>query len=114
MAVELLQLDSNHDNYEIEVLLDGENFRLACRWNERVDAWFVSLYDASGDAIALGRRLTVGNFLFPWLVGSNRPAGQLMALDTSNEDVDPAHADLGNRVIVTYLDAEEMAGIVDA
>ncbi len=108
MAIEILQLDSDHEYYESEFLLDNESFRLLARYNKRVDAWFVSLYDAEGEPIAVGRRLTVGNLLFPWLVAQSRPAGQLIALDTTDEDVDPGQYDLGNRIVVMYFDAEEL------
>lgn len=108
MAVEILQLDSEHEYYESEFLLDNESFRMIARYNRRVDSWFLSLYDAEGEPIAVGRRLTVGNLLFPWLVGRNRPAGQLLALDTKDNDEDPGQFDLGNRVIVAYLDAAEI------
>lgn len=111
MAVEVLQLDSTHLYYESEFLLDGESFRLLARFNRRVESWFLSLYDVNGDPIATGRRVTVGNFLFPWLVGRNRPAGQLIALDTSAQDSDPGENDLGNRVVIVYADAEEIEGL---
>lgn len=108
MAIEVLTLDSEHQNQEAEFQLDGENFRLLTRYNKRVDSWFLSLYQDDGTPIATGRRLTVGNFLFPWLVGRNRPAGQLIAIDTTDRDSDPGELDLGNRVQVLYVDAEEM------
>ena len=111
MAVEILTLDSTHDYQEQEFQLDGETFRLLARWNERIDSWIISLYESDGTPVAVGRRLTVGNFLFPWLVTENRPAGQLIAIDTKDEDVDPGHFDLGNRVVVAYLDIEEMAAL---
>ncbi len=108
MAIEILQLDSTHMYYESEFLLDSESFRILARFNRRVQAWFISLYDSEGEPICVGRRLTVGNLLFPWLVSRNRPSGQLIALDTSDEDIDPGLNDLGNRVIVAYVDADEL------
>lgn len=114
MAIEILQLSSDHENQEAEFQLDGETFRLLARWNARIDSWMLSLYDFEGEPIATGRRLTVGNFLFPWITSDSRPAGQLIALDTKDEDHDPGHDDLGSRVIVYYLDAEEIEALVAA
>ncbi len=111
MAILILQLDSAHQYYESEFLLDGEPFRLLTRYNKRVESWFVSLYDSAGEPICTGRRLTVGNFLFPWLVGRNRPSGQLLALDTSSQDSDPGELDLGKRVSLMYIDAEEIESL---
>ncbi len=108
MSIVVLQLDSQHEYYENEFTLDGEGFRILARYNIRIDSWMINLYQSDGTAIATGRRVTVGNFLFPWLTGRNRPAGQLMALDTSDEDSDPGRNDLGERVIIVYLDADEM------
>jgi hypothetical protein len=66
------------------------------------------LYQEDMTPIAVGRRVTVGNFLFPWLTGRNRPAGQLLALDTKDEDSDPGRNDLGERVVIVYITAEAM------
>ncbi len=110
MAAEfdVLTLDSEHEYYTSEFTLDGESFRLLARYNKRVESWFFSLYDGDGNPIAMGRRVTVGNFLFPWLVGSNRPAGQLMAIDTKDGETDPGRFDLGNRVSIVYVNADAM------
>ena len=108
MAIEILTLDSEHEFQETEFQLDGETFRLLARYIARTDSWMLSLFDTAGDPIATGRRLTVGNFLVPWLTGRNRPAGQLIALDTTNRDEDPGEHDLGERVLVIYADAETM------
>ena len=114
MAIEILQLDSNHEYQEAEFQLDGETFRLLSRYNARVDSWFLSLYDSDGNPIHTGRRVTVGNFLFPWLVSESRPGGQLMAVDSQDEDADPGHDDLGTRVDVFYFDADEIVALVAA
>lgn len=114
MAIEILQLDSTHQNYETTFDLDGTLFRLRTRYNSRVDSWFASLYDASGQPIALGRRITVGNMLFPWLVELNSPAGQLIAVDSEDEDVDPGEKDLGTRVSIYYVDEESLFALRDS
>lgn len=111
MAVEILQLSSDHEYQEAEFQLDGETFRLLVRYNKRIDSWVLSVFDFEGTAVATGRRITVNNFLFPWLVTSARPSGQLMALDSQDEDSDPGHDDLGTRVVLYYLDAEEVAAL---
>ncbi len=72
------------------------------------------MYDFEGEPIALGRRITVGNFFFPWLVSQSRPSGQLMAIDTKDEYRDPGHADLGSRVIIYYVPYDEMSEIIAA
>ncbi len=112
MAIEILVLDSDHEYYENEFTLDDESFRIQARYNARIDSWMLSLFDGDGNAIAVGRRVTVGNFLFPWLTGRNRPGGQLMAIDSEDRSdtggTDPGRYDLGERVVILYLDAAEM------
>lgn len=109
MAIEILQLSPDHEYQEAEFQLDGDTFRVLVRYNARIDSWMLSLYDFEGNAVATGRRITVNNFLFPWLVSSARPGGQLMALDSQDEDADPGHDDLGTRVVLYYFDADEIA-----
>lgn len=111
MAVEILTLDSSHEYQQVEFQLDGETFRMTFRWNKRIDSWIISLYEFDDTPIAVGRRITVGNFLFPWLVTENRPVGQLIAIDTEDEDADPGHDDLGSRVVVAYLDRDELIAL---
>lgn len=111
MAIEILQLDPTHQYFESTFDLDGELFRLTTRYNARIDSWMASLYDALNNPIALGRRITVNNLLFPWLVGQNRPAGQLIAVDTQDEDHDPGENDLGTRVVIYYADSDELVSL---
>ncbi len=111
MSIEILQLDSTHQNCETTFDLDGVLFRLRTRYNARIDSWIASLYDAEGNPISVGRRLTVGNMLFPWLATQNSPAGQLIAIDSQDEDQDPGEKDLGTRVSIFYFDAEEIAAL---
>lgn len=108
MAIEILQLSSDHEYQEAEFQLDAETFKVVTRYNRRIDSWMLSLYDFEGNPVATGRRITVGNFLFPWLVTSARPGGQFIALDTQDEDADPGHDDLGTRVVLFYFDVDEI------
>lgn len=42
------------------VTLGDERFQVRLTWRARTRAWYLDLFDADGDAVALGRRLSPG------------------------------------------------------
>lgn len=91
------------------VTLDGVVFGLRLRWNARAAAWVLEVYDAAGDALALGVTVRVGHpLLTPRGNRPGLPAGDIMAVDTTGAYRDPTLDDLGTRVELQYADASEL------
>jgi hypothetical protein len=99
---------STRGNFTHRTVLDGREYLLKFRWNGRAGKWYLSLYDQDESPIYEGIKLVVN---FPLLgarvVDERRPPGELMALDPSS-DRDPGLYDLGTRVILQYIDAENI------
>lgn len=90
--------------------LEGVLFTLDLRWNSRAQAWVLDLYDGGGALLAGGLRLVAdAPLLERFGARTDFPPGELIAFDTSGRGQDPGHADLGTRVPLLYLTAEEVA-----
>jgi hypothetical protein len=90
-----------------QTTLEGVTYYFDFQWNFREEAWFMSILDADLDPILSGRRIVL-NFPLLRLVDERRPPGQILALaETGGED--PGYDELGSRVKLYYLTAEEVA-----
>lgn len=90
--------------------LDGVDFTLTFRWSQRDGHWLLDLADAEGVAIRHGLSLVPMVDMLAGVVDARRPAGKLAVLDTSGaDDVDPGFADLGERFVLVYFTAAELA-----
>jgi len=88
--------------YSVRVLLDGLNFTLEFFWNPRELAWYLLIYDASGNQLLI-RKVVVGQPLTQIFVNPALPRGELFAIDTTGKDQDPGLTDLGSRVVLIYI-----------
>lgn len=93
----------------LQVELTGVTFGLEFRWNARAEAWFASLFSAEGVGLIAGRRVNVGVPIWLRAPGSAIPAGQLVAVDTSERDEEAGLSDLGRRVKLIYFEPSEFA-----
>ncbi len=94
---------------ELQVVLDGVTFTLELQWSERDLGWYLNIMTEAGEPICMGVKVVID-----WPLGGRcsdprMPAGSLLAADTSSARRDPVLADLGARVLLTYVPAEELA-----
>jgi hypothetical protein len=99
---------SDVDSFTQLTSLDGASFELRFRWNPRAAGWFLDVFDAGGEAIVLGVRIVVSWPLLRRVTHAGRPAGEIMAVDTTGGG-DPGRDDLGSRVVLKYFDAASVA-----
>ena len=109
-----LSYDSDEDDFTQTNELDGVRFLLRFTWNDRDEAWRLSAYQPDGTPLALSRKIVLGASLFEGLSDERLPLGLLIAADTSLANVEAGHDDLGQRVVLFYFDAEEVAATLAA
>lgn len=93
-------------DYSERVVLDGSEFLLRLFWNQREAKWYLSIYDSSEAPIALGIKVVANRPLLSSVLSPNRPPGEIFATVLDNGP-DPGFAELGGRVLLTYVDASE-------
>lgn len=94
--------------YSQRVELSGTKFLFDFEWNDRDQHWF---FDVSTDAevkLLSGIKVVVGASLISRYRDERLPAGVLEAIDTSGKQVDPAFADLGDRVVLVFVPVAEL------
>lgn len=109
MATYSIPLSPGTPAFTQRTLLDGRAYILDFRWNERESAWYLSLLDEHEDPILYGIKLVLNWPLLRRVVDPRRPPGSLMCVDPSGNDDSPGLQELGTRVELIYLDAEEIA-----
>lgn len=86
------------------LVLDGQQYQLETRWNQRAQLWFLSLSDVDGTAVA--NSLPVVNSGAPINAviyrQQNAPPGGLWAIAQSGQAVSAGADELGGRVVITY------------
>ena len=110
MAVYEIPTTVESPAYEQQSELDGELYTLELLWNERDAAWYLSVGDIAGALIASGIKLVPNWPLLRKVVDARRPAGEIMALDTTGEGL--TRDNLGSAVRLIYIDAESVAEVL--
>lgn len=107
MATILPTKTDGTQRYSFRIPLDGQSFAFEFMWNARGSFWSFVLSAADGTPL-LHRRVIVGFPLTGRFTDPALPAGELVAVDTRGTDLDPGLADLGARVQLLYLTADEV------
>lgn len=102
-----LPIKQEGSHFAFSTQLDDLAFGFEFRWNDREEAWFMSVKDGEGESIVDGVKVVVNIPLLNFFTDPRLPIGVLMALDTAGNNQDAGFADLGRRVVVSYAPASE-------
>lgn len=95
-----------HHTFQIE--LEGNPYRFEFMWNTRALSWFMSIRDASGNTVIAGRRIVVGRPLLKRFKDTRLPPGEILAVDTTGRYEEPGETDLGQRVVLAYVESTDL------
>lgn len=107
MAILTIPTQRDTPHYTQETVLDGRNYLLTFHFNEHDGCWYVDVDDVDGVAIVTGKRIVADWSLLHRVADSRRPPGEMLVIDTTGAGA-PGFRELGDRVILTYLDAAEL------
>ena len=107
----VLQASQTLQDFEYRVELDEETFTLRFRWNTRAATWFVDISDSDEEPIVMGRPLNLDTTLLRQFRHLAVPGGDLMSYDSTKAKVRAGVTDLGERVLVLYLEAAQLAAV---
>jgi len=96
-------------NFSVRVLLGDEVYRLAFHYNERLERWFLSLFDQDDEAIFEGYALLLGIDYLRLVRDERLPEGSLVLDDSTGANAECGFDDLGQRCNLFYItdDGEE-------
>lgn len=92
--------------YSVRTTLDGRDFGLRFRWNQREERWYLDLRDGAGSLIAAGMKLVCNWPLLRYKKWDPRtPPGELVVVTLSPDRSPPGVDELGVglRCELTYL-----------
>jgi hypothetical protein len=89
--------------------LDGVEYVFRTKWNFNDSAHYLSLFTIGGIEIASGIKIVLGkpDLLAP-VHSLLRPPGAIYAVDMSNEKIEAGIKDLGDRVILNYVEIGDL------
>lgn len=109
MAVTEIPTTTLFPNYVVEVDLDGVFFKLAFKFNERDDAWFLDILDPADTPLRNGLKIVNEWDILRLWQEATRPDGTMITVNEGDIVDPPTLNQLGAEVILTYLDASEIA-----
>lgn len=112
MTVQQLPVTADSPRYQFTTSLENTTFTFVFKWNERDGAWYMSLLDGDGVPILTGRRIVINFPLLARVVDARRPAGELIAIDTTNSKTEPGRDDFGKRVLLLYYEAADLQALL--
>ena len=98
-------------NYNQNVTLDGIVFNFEFKFNQRDDAWTISLLDESEVRIRSGIKLVANHPLLRLVRDLRRPPGELVTLDVRVRPAPPTQLELGEIIDLTYASESEVEAL---
>lgn len=95
-------------HYSFQCELESVKYSFEFIWNDRDGAWYMQVGDGEENILAGSIRVILGLPLLGRFRDARLPPGQLLAVDTSNQDLDAGLEDLGSRVAIYYFTQAEV------
>ena len=111
MTVSVLPTSVTVASYVFTVDLDGVEFQLSFKFNARDDAWFLTILDTDGNILRASLKVVNEWFLLRLWQEDIAPEGELIPINRGDVPAPPTLTQLGEDVLLTYLDAEELAAV---
>lgn len=109
MSTQIIPTNGGTPFYNQVTTLDGVDYLFSFHWNARDGYWYFDMADQDGVPIVSSVKLVVSWDLLRRCVDARRPPGLLFAQDTSGAFVDAGFSDLGERVLLSYTPAADLA-----
>lgn len=109
MAIERIPTDTTLPYYDVVVDLDGVEFKLQFRFIDRDDAWYLTIFDINDVLLRAGIKIVLQWPILRLWQEATRPEGEVLTLNQGNITQPPTLNQLGADVVLTYLDAAEIA-----
>ena len=104
--------DATLSDYDQRVVLDGQEYGLRFRYNERSGYWYLDLTDADGVALVSGRKLVRGARVLGRSGDPRLPPGRLMVVGLGDPGLEELGA--GGLASLVYVDEATVAAALAA
>lgn len=111
MSVVTIPVRSDFNAYRMQVTLDSVVFTLVFKQNLRNATWTMDVLQQDETPIRHGIKVVTAFPLLRLIQQLARPDGELVAIDTTGQDLLANLEQLGTEVVLTYVDAESIAAL---
>lgn len=111
MAIDRLPTSTTLPYYEFEIELDGVEFKLEFRFNDRDSSWYMTIKDTDDVVLRAGIRVVLEWALLRLWAEATRPEGEIVSVNQGEVLAPPTLNQLGAEVVLTYLDSAEVAAL---
>jgi len=108
MAIVQIPTSQSLPFYSQKTLLDGQTYTLQFKWNDREEAWYLDLLTDLEEPISMGIKIVTDWPLNRRITDPAAPPGVISAIDTTGAGTNPGFEDLGNKIILVYIDEDEL------
>ena len=108
MAIIRIPLDQDSPEFVQQTQLDGITYTLRFHWNEREQSWYLAIGDVDDVPIVTSRKMVSEWPMLHREQSERKPPGSLWVVDLTGSGEPPGLSDLDKRVVLLYLDEEEM------
>jgi hypothetical protein len=108
MAILTIPTSTTLAIYRFTIELDGVVYGLSFFYNNRDERWYYDLYDESGNLLRAGLKAASGWPSLRLDKSRDRPPGDIFAIDPTSLDTEPGLSDLGDSVILTYVEEDSL------
>ena len=107
--MQILPLSPGIPAYRVATALGDIGYVFDVRWNHRDECWYLDAFEDDGvTVIFYGVKIVLGAHLGRIHRHALVTDGALIAYDTSRQLIDAGLDDLGSRVVVVYVPADEL------
>jgi len=107
----VIPVDNSLTSQEIEVVLDGNPYNINLTYNDRYDFWTMSFLTLEDVKLVSGIKVVLGYPLLRQWVDKGLPAGEIIATDTTDNEIDVNRDNFGEIVQLVYLTEEEVDAV---
>lgn len=103
-----IDLDANTPYFDFQTPLENKTYTIQCRWNSRIERWFMDVLNDAGDTVLLGGLCLIANWPLALYITGREPPGWLIVVDTSGGGTDPDLNSLGKQHQLWYYTKAEI------
>jgi hypothetical protein len=110
MSVIAIPTETTKPHWDQVTTLDGVDYQLAFRYNQRENVYYVIFADTLGNIINGGIKIVANWLLLQSVIDPNMPPGELFALSTGPNDDPPGYGEMGigQRVVLYYIERADL------
>jgi hypothetical protein len=108
LTISVIPTRTDLPNWDQITTLDGIDFQLGFRYNQRENVYYLIVADSTGIVLNGGIKLVAGWLLMSDFVDQRLPPGEIFVGTTGLNDSPPGLGELGVRGILYYADQAEV------